>query len=295
MYGQAKIYEMITARIVSILESGTVPWRKPWSGGRRRGAPPANLASKKEYRGINIFLLSSLGFSSRYFLSFKQVTAAGGQVHKGEHGCPVIFWKMFEGQDKETGEVKQIPMLRYYTVFNLDQIDNLDLAKVPAEERPEEFDFSPIETAENIVAAMPCRPEIVHREQRAFYRPSADTVNMPRPETFPQREEYYSTLFHELAHSTGHESRLNRRNSGEIRMFGDADYSKEELVAEMTASFLSAVAGIAQVTIENSAAYLAGWIKILKGEPKLAVQAAAAAQKAADYILDIRYGQAVEA
>ena len=132
MSGQAKIYEMITDRIVKMLESGVAPWRKPWTGGRGRGALPANLASKKEYRGINIFLLSSLGFSSRFFLSFKQVEAAGGKVRKGEHGCPVIFWKMFEQADKETGEIKQIPMIRYYTVFNLDQVENLDPAKVPA-------------------------------------------------------------------------------------------------------------------------------------------------------------------
>jgi antirestriction protein ArdC len=294
MSGQAKIYEMITDRIVKMLESGVAPWRKPWSGGRGRGAMPANLHSKKEYRGINIFLLSSLGFSSRFFLSFKQVEAAGGRVRKGEKGCPVIFWKRLESVDKETGEKKEIPMLRYYTVFNLTQCEGIDPKKVPQEERPEEFDFSPIEQAEAIVAGMPKRPEITHLEQRAYYRPLTDSVNMPHRETFPITDHYYSTLFHELAHSTGAEHRLNRRQGSEARHMNGA-YGREELVAEMTASFLCAVSGIIDNTVENSAAYLKGWIEILKGEPKMAVQAAAQAQKAADYILDVRYAPATEA
>ena len=284
----SQIYQMITDRILELLENGVIPWRKPWKGGASEELP-ANLVSKKTYRGINIFLLSAMGFSSRYWLSYKQAQEKGGQVRKGEKGTPVIFWKTSEVDDKETGKKKQIPVLRYYTVFNLDQVDGIE--RPSGDEIPETFDFNPIEEAEKIIGAMPKRPEIQHGQPRACYRPSTDTVNMPRQETFEQPEEYYSTLFHELTHATGHESRLGRRNSGEIRTFGDVEYSKEELIAEMGAAYLCGFAGIERATIENSAAYLAGWIKTLKGDSKLAVCAAANAQKAADFILGVKYSQ----
>jgi len=281
MSGQNTIYEMITGRIVTLLEQGTVPWRKPWAGGRAE-AIPMNLTSKREYRGINIFLLACMGYSSRYWLSFKQAQEKGGHVRKGEKGTPVIFWKRYETADRQTGEVKEVPVLRYYTVFNLDQIDGVDAPDAP---EPVNANFEPIAEAERIVRNMPKPPLIVHGEPRAFYRPTADTVNLPRPGLFIEPEEYYSTAFHELTHATGHESRLNRRPSNEIRHFGDREYSQEELVAEMGSAFLCGQAGIAQATIENSAAYIDGWLKVLKGSPKLVVHAAAQAQRAADYIL----------
>jgi len=281
MSGQARIYEMITERIITLLEQGAVPWRKPWSGGNCSDLP-MNLVSKREYRGINVFLLLCMGYSSRYWLSFKQAQERGGHVRKGEKGTPVIFWKCYEAKDRETGEKKDVPVLRYYTVFNLDQIDGLD---APDAANQATYAFEPIAQAERIIRDMPQRPTIAHGEPRAFYRPSADLINLPRPELFAQREEYYSTAFHELTHATGHESRLNRRPSTEIHHFGDREYSQEELVAEMGAAFLCAEARIEQAVIENQAAYIDGWLRVLKGSPKLVVQAAAQAQKAADFIL----------
>lgn len=276
-----KIYQMVTDRIIALLEQGTIPWNRPWSGGASFERP-MNLESQREYRGINVFLLSAMGYSSRYWLSFKQAKERGGHVRRGERSTPVIFWKPLEIEDRETGEPKEIPLLRYYSVFNLDQIEAIDAPDAPELVVSE---FSTIERAEKIIAGMPTPPVIIHSEPRAFYRPLTDTVNLPKPDLFEQAEHYYSTAFHELAHSTGHETRLKRRPSTVLRFFGDREYSMEELVAEMGAAFLSAEAQIEQAVIENQAAYLQSWVSVLKGSPKLVVQAASAAQAAADYIL----------
>jgi antirestriction protein ArdC len=176
-------------------------------------------------------------------------------------------------------------MLRYYSVFNVAQCDGVT---APAIEGADGV-HSPIETAEQIVAAMPRRPEIRHGLDRAFYSPASDSVGMPSPERFESPENYYNVLFHELTHSTGHESRLNRKGvsgvGGERAAFGSQSYSKEELVAEMGAAFLCGRAGIVERIIDNSAAYVAAWLERLKDDAQLVVMAAAQAQKAADFIL----------
>ena len=282
------VYEMVTDRILEALENGTVPWRKPWRGGTAAGSP-VNLKSKKAYRGINVFVLHLQGFSSRYWATFKQAKDLGGKVRKGSKGTPVVFWKWIDkkGKDDDGNEIvlDRYPILRYYTVFNLDQIDGIDDPDAKAaDDTPAKF--NPIEAAEKIVDEMPNRPEITHNEPRAYYRPSTDTVNMPKPELFDVPAEYYSTIFHELTHSTGHESRLNRDGITKLAAFGDDNYSQEELVAEMGAAFLCGHAGIENETIDNSAAYIDGWRKKLSTDKKLVVYAAAQAQKAADYILD---------
>ena len=284
-----KVYQIITDRIIEKLQQGTAPWHKPWSGGIE-GAP-RNLVSRKEYRGCNVFLLACQGYESPFWLTFNQAKERKANIRKGEKGSPVVFWKFSEkAEESEDGETKQksIPILRYYTVFNVAQCDNLDAPTVPS---PTERPFAPIETAQRLVDAMPQRPAIEHREQRAYYRPSADIVNMPRAETFDGPAEYHSTLFHELVHSTGHTSRLDRKgvsgSDGEWSAFGSAPYAREELVAEIGATFLCGFSGIENRTIDNSAAYLNSWIARLKSDPKLIVTAAAQAQKAADFIRGI--------
>lgn len=278
----SQIYEIITDRICAMLEAGTIPWRKGWAGG---DAIPVSAVSKKEYRGVNHFLLRCAGFASPYWLSFKQAQERGGHVRKGEKGMPVVFWKQYE-RETEDGEKRRVPVLRYYTVFNVAQIDGLHM-DFP---EPEIKEHRPIEEAEAIVANMPNRPIIIHGEARAYYRSALDVVNMPAPGLFDMPEEYYGTKFHELIHSTGHESRLNRRPSTEPRKFGDTAYAREELVAEMGAAFLCAACGIERATLENSAAYIASWLKALRNDPKAVVIAAAQAQRAADYIRCISYG-----
>lgn len=277
-------YEKINERIFALLEQGIVPWHKPWKGGA--AGAPANLDSKRPYRGINVFLLAASGFRSRYWLTYKQAQERGGQVRKGEKGCPVIFWKWLDKEelDPATGNMtkRQVPLLRYYTVFNLEQIDGIADPEQAGEIEP--IDFDPIEAADLIIQHMPQRPVIVHDEDKAYYRPSTDEIHLPRPEMFDSEEFYYQTLFHEMAHSTGHESRLSRRPSTATRHFGDADYSQEELVAEMGAAYLCGHCNIEQATLENSAAYIASWLRVLKNNKKMLVNAAAQAQKAADFI-----------
>jgi antirestriction protein ArdC len=278
-----KVEDVITERIIEKLESGVVPWHRPWAGGEA----PKNLITKKEYRGINVFMLSCACYSSPFWASYKQITELGGTVTKGEHGYPVVFWKFIDAKEKdETGKdvKKSIPFLRYYTVFNVEQTSGIDETKIP-ELAIKYNQLEKLEQCENLVMAMPKRPEILHQEQRAYYRPSADCVNMPKMETFNNSEEYYSTLFHELTHSTGHETRLNRRGSDVVRHFGDKEYSKEELIAEMGAAFLCGHCQIENRTIDNSAAYIKSWLSKFKDDKKMVVYAGAAAQKAVDFIL----------
>jgi len=275
------VYQIVNDRIIDLLEQGVVPWHKPWSGGR--DAAPANLVSKKPYRGLNVWLLGSMGYSSPYWVSYKQATELGGQVRKGEKSTLVVYWKMLETIDKDTKEKKVIPMLRYYNVFNVTQCDNL---KYPEVEGVKVNDFNPIDEAEKIVANMQKAPVITHNEQRAYYRRDTDLVNMPVKGSFDKPEEYYNTLFHELTHATGHESRLGRFQD-KVSRFGDSNYAKEELVAEMGASYLCAVAGIVERTIDNSAAYISNWLTKLKNDKKLVVSAAGKAHAATDFILGV--------
>lgn len=276
------VYEVITERITAMLEQGEIPWKKSWNAATQA---PRNLITGKDYQGINTFILLSARYQSPYWLTFKQATAKGGTVRKGEKGFPVIFWKIDKQTDEETGKEKSIPLLRYYTVFNVAQIEGLQ--DVPATEihSTTEDGSEAIDAAELIVTNMPNRPAILTGFTRACYSPSEDHVKMPSSSAFDGPAEYYSVLLHELAHSTGHASRLNR-NLAAISAFGDEDYSKEELVAEFGSAFLCAEAGISPAVISNQAAYIQGWLKALKNDSKLLICAAAAAQKAANFITD---------
>jgi antirestriction protein ArdC len=274
------IYEQITDRVIVLLEKGTVPWRKPWT---TQAGFPRNLVTKKPYRGINVFLLHAMSYESPYWLTYRQAQELGGNVRKGEKACPVVFWKQLEVEDKKTGETEKIPMLRFYYVFNASQCDGLK--NIPAVETPAGAPALP----ESIIANMPQRPEIRHGMRKAFYSPAEDIVAMPDRARFDGAAEYYSTLFHELTHSTGHASRLNRPTLTESAGFGSNPYCKEELIAEMGAAFLCGQAGIAEGTLENAAAYLQNWLAQLHSDKKLIVQAAAQAQKATDFILGIKH------
>ena len=267
------IQETVTAQIISALESGTAPWRKPWKG----SSAPHNVTTGKTYQGINWFLLSMMGGGG--WLTYKQAQGLGGNVRKGERGTPIIFWNFIE-KKKANGEIGKVAFLRSYTVFSVSQCDGLEL---PAPEGEEEtVPFVPIERAEETIAKTGA--EISHGGDRAFYRPATDQIQMPNKEAFHAPEDYYSIAFHELAHWTGHTSRLARKGIEDVAAFGSATYSKEELIAEMGAAFLCAEHGI-DSTLENSAAYLQGWIKALKGDSTLAISAAGAASKAANFIL----------
>ena len=192
-----------------------------------------------------------------------------------------------EAQGEPTGK-KNVPFLRYYSVFNVSQCEGIPADKIPGLNGIS-HEHCPILEAERIVANMPKRPEIRHGGGRACYSPAFDRVDMPKAESFRSGEDFYSVLFHELTHCTGHESRLNRKgvagSDGEWSAFGSTPYAREELVAEMGAAFLSGHAGIVERTLNNSAAYVQSWLQRLKDDARLVVQAAAQAQKAADFIL----------
>ena len=278
-------YQVITDRMISLLEQGVVPWHKPWAAGG--GGCPKNLVSGKAYRGSNVFILACSGYESPYWLTYKQARKRGGYVRRGQKGTQVVFWKFLEVEDPGTGKAKKIPMLRHYTVFNAEQCGGVN---APESASTLEHGFDPIARAEEVVEEMPGRPEVRHGEPRAFYRLSDDLVNMPKRERFSRPEEYYSTLFHELTHATGHSTRLGRlKGDSGTASFGSGSYSREELVAEMGAAFLSGDAGIVNATIDNSAAYIAAWLRRLRDDKKLVIMAAAQAQKAADYILDRKF------
>lgn len=282
--GQEKIYEMVTENITQLLENGLVPWHQSWID----GSIPCNRKSKFDYRGINVFVLTSTamlkGYASKWWCSYKQAMQLGGQVKKGETGTTVIFWKLLEKQDKDDSSKKvTIPLLRYYKVFNLDQIDNLSESE--EENANNCFYEQSAGTAQQIIDGMPTPPTIKNGV-KPCYIPDFDEVQIPPFRKFDQAEEYYGTMFHELTHSTGHESRLKRPGITNSNDFGSESYSKEELIAEMGSAFLCGTANISMPVIQNQASYIQGWLKALHGDKKLVIHAAGAAQKATDYILN---------
>lgn len=276
------VYRLVTDRIVDLLNRGVVPWHKPWGGSDTDGTP-RNLKSGKPYRGINVFLLGCAGFSSPYFLTFKQALELGGHVRKGEKGFPVVLWKRLQVDDPESESGRVVPLLRYYTVFNLEQCEGI---AAPATETHRPSGFSPIAAAESVIAGYENPPTVSHGQGAAFYRPSTDAISMPARERFESPAHYYATLFHEMGHSTGHASRLAREGIVSLNGFGSHLYSKEELVAEMTAAMLCGLTGIdGSGILDNSAAYIGNWLHKLRDDRKLVVLAAAHAQRAADRIL----------
>jgi len=275
------VYQIITNRIIELLEAGTIPWRKPWA---TSNALPKNLISGKEYRGINVFLLGCQQYGSPYWLTYKQAQEKGGFIKQGQKSSMVVFWKLFDKQPQEDTDDKasgKTAMLRYYNLFNLEQCEGI---ASPPIDTPT-YSFTPIEKAEQIVSGYKDRPDISYGGDRASYSPMNDSIRMPHDHRFEKSEEFYSVLFHELGHSTGHQSRLARKEVVERYEFGSEEYGSEVLVAELTASMLTGVAGISNNTIELAASYINGWLSLIKKDRKLIVTAAAQAQKAADYIL----------
>jgi antirestriction protein ArdC len=281
--------EIVTSRILEIIETtGSLPWLKPWMSVAGNGSAPRNFITGKAYQGINALLLFSVqqvtGYSSPYWLTFKQAQDKGGCVRRGEKGTPVVYYNFVEVDDDETGDEKKIPFLKHSTVFNLAQVDGVEIPTVETA-TAEAPTFNPIEAAEAILAGAPL-PQINHGGNHAYYSPRLDYIQMPKIEQFKGEAEYYNTLFHEVSHSSGHASRLARKGVTESTYFGSHEYSKEELIAEITAASLSHEAGLFESIDRNSAAYVKSWAKALKDDKNMIIQAAGAAQKAFDYILN---------
>lgn len=269
------IYSEVTSRIISEMEKGIIPWQKPWvaSGGC------VSHATGKPYSLLNQMLLGRAG----EYVTFNQCQQEGGKVRKGEKAHMVVFWKWIEQEDEETGEKKEIPFLRYFNVFHIDQCEGLT-AKFA---KPMPNTVNPCQTAETIISDYCLREGVALNHEagdRAFYRPSTDSITLPHMAQFALTAEYYSTAFHELTHSTGHAKRLNRLDS--TAYFGSEAYSKEELIAEIGASALVNVAGLeTSHSFRNSTAYIQNWLTVLKNDKRFIVSTSGKAEKAVNLIL----------
>lgn len=293
------LYQEVTNKIIGMVEQGVAPWRRTWSTyGLAR-----NYATGHIYTGINLILMNNTLHPIPYFMSFNQVKEKGGRIRKGAKAEMVIYFNVYykDGRDQtltkeqararsDTGEeIQVLKFIKYYNVFNIADIEGID------------FDIKQIDLKQNekiamcecIIDQMPKRPEIrIIDSDRAFYSLTYDFIVMPSIRQFESAEAYYATFFHELTHATGHGSRLARDEVMNPQLYGTKPYGREELVAEMGASFLCSSAQIDFDAItENNAAYLAGWIKILKEDNRIIFKAAAGAQKAADYILNRKTGE----
>lgn len=279
------VYEMVTDRIIEQLEKGIIPWEKPWTG-VRSGA--FNRVSKKSYSLLNQMLLKNEG----EYATFKQWSDLGGHVRKGEKSEMVVFWKILpveEVQEDGSKVTKQIPMLKYISVFHISQIDGVE--PLPKEKLN---DIEPIEKAENVLNDYWTREHIKVEHvkgNKAFYSPCMDSIQLPLFEQFINANEYYSTAFHESVHSTMKESRCNRAEERKNKLvaFGSEEYSKEELIAEIGSANLMNMIGIeTDKSFRNSSAYIQSWLKVLKDDVKFIVSASSKAEKAVNYILNIQ-------
>ena len=278
------VYEMVTKRIIEQLESGVIPWEKPWTG-VRSGA--FNRVSKKSYSLINQMLLKHNG----EYATFKQWSDLGGKVRKGEKSEIVVFWKVLpieEEQEDGTKTVKQIPLLKYINVFHISQVEGVE--PLPEEELN---DIEPIEKAENVLKDYWTRENITVEHiagNRAYYSPTRDLICLPLFEQFIDANEYYSTAFHESIHSTMQESRCNRTEERKNKLvaFGSEEYSREELTAEIGSASLMNIIGIeTKKSFRNSSAYIQNWLSVLKNDVKFIVSASSKAEKAVNYILNV--------
>lgn len=275
------IYDRVTANVITKLEQGVAPWHKGW----KDSGIPTNYITNKPYHGINTLLLSMMGYSSQYWMTYNQTKQKGGQVKTGEHATMIVYFDFIESKyetvtDKNGIEKpKKFPMLRYYNVFNILQTT----LKAPENKVVE---HTPITEADQLISKYANDIRITHDGGRAFYSPSMDFVNVPKMADFEKIEEYYAVMFHELTHSTGHASRLNRDGVVKPVHFASHEYSKEELVAEMGACFMSSITGIERVTLDNSVAYIQSWIRALKNDKTMLITAGGQAQKAVDYIIN---------
>lgn len=294
------LYADVTARILHELEAGAVPWVKPWSSTPGLNVPQ-NAATKRPYSGINVILLwlaADRGWPTPWFVTYKQATELGGHVRKGEHGTKVYFYKQLEVKDRSVAgasreptanseeATKFIPLLREYTVFNIAQCDDLPARIIDrAAPKPRHNDERDA-TIDEFLAATGA--QIREGAGEAYYAPGADFISMPAFRAFKSAHLFYGVAFHELAHWTGHKSRLDRFLK--LRD-GRADLAAEELVAELTSAFLCA-----EFSIDGHmrhAAYIESWIKHLKDDPRAFLKAAAKAQKAADYLRGLALAEPV--
>ena len=269
------IYGEITNRIIAEMEKGEIPWKKPWMA----AGVAVSHTTGKAYSLLNQMLLGRAG----EYLTFKQVQTEGGYVRKGEKAHMIVFWTWLDREDEETGETTQVPFLKYYNVFHIDQCEGISAKHTASMPEVVEADAE----AETIIADYVKR-EGVKMENRegneAFYQPALDRIILPLMKQFKETAEYYSTAFHEMVHSTGHMKRLARLDAP--AHFGSESYSKEELIAEIGSSALVHHCGLeTPESFKNSTSYVQNWLQVLKDDKRFIVSAAGKAEKAVNFIL----------
>ena len=277
------IYSQVNDRLLAALEQGIIPWKRPWTG-----RLPTNYDSGKEYRGVNILTLGITemvhGYSSPYWLTFRQAQKHGGHIKKGEHASYIVFSeKKIREVEKEDGtkEQKVYHFVKSFPVFNWDQTEGVPKKEAGPALDP---DRDLIEVCNSVLSKMPNPPVYRESGSAAYYMPKDDLVNLPPIETFKTTEGYAATKFHEYGHATGHESRLNRPGIMAVAAFGSEDYSFEELVAELTSAYLCARTGIGN-TLQNSSAYISSWLKVLKNDKTMLLKASGKAMASVEYIV----------
>ena len=302
------VYQIVTDRIIEQMNKGIIPWHKPWVFSDHADdidltTVAINYVTRKPYSMLNQMLL---GFRKGEWMSFKQLSERGGTIKKGAESGIVVFWtqmnyveKPKEGEqptdedgtgEESQGKVCTIPVLKYYHVYHLDDIEGIETKYGTDEEKPKVQTVDPIEAAEDLMWQYVLREEKLtfvcdKPSNKAYYQPSFDKVVVPQMSQFKEVEEFYSTVFHEFTHSTMPTYRCNRKKENENAYFGSEDYSREELVAEMGSAMLCHIAGLnCEKAFKNSVAYLQSWLKALKNDPKMIVWASSRAEKAARYI-----------
>ena len=286
-FSRKDVYTRVTDRIVADLEQGVRPWMKPWSSEHTAGKISRPLRHcGTPYRGMNILLLwgeaMAKGYAAPIWMTFKQALELNAHVRKGEHGSLVVYANSITKTEKDENGAdteREIPFLKGYTVFNVEQIDGLPAHYYAKPENPLPLSER-IESADRFMTATAAT--IQHGGNRAFYAPGRDLVQMPPFEAFKDKESYYATALHELTHWTKHKNRLDRDFSA--KRFGDHGYAREELVAELGAAFLCADLGITPEIRDDHAAYLGSWLKVLQEDKRAIFSAAAHAQRAADFL-----------
>ena len=273
------VQAIATEKVLSYLEKSVVPWFTSWTG----AGIPQNLPTRKEYRALNVFLLASLGYPKNFFITPKQLEELNGTLKSGESGHPIFYWKWNDEKEENTNYLeKNKPVLRYYYAYNIAQCNGIKKSQIPKIEKPK----NPLEMCVALAENMPKRSEISHGIHPATYLPLLDCIDIPKKEDFPTDENYYSTFFRMLIHSTGHENRLNRKEVMEATVTDHEFYTKEALIGDIGASHLASLAGIRYDIGRDLSGYCTGWIENLKENTHLIVYASTQAQRAVDFILN---------
>lgn len=281
MKAKKDIYSEVSNKIIAAMEKGNIPWLKPWtSHGSKAGniLMPHNAMTGKQYNGINLMLLwaENTIYPTQQYVTYKQAKELGGNVRRGESGSMIVYWNFYDKKDAETGEVKQIPFLKSFTVFNVAQCENLNADKFGGLQESDQVNLSGA-----LALAHANGAKVVHGGNTACFSPVRDVIAMPNPDQFKNENAYNAVLAHELTHWTGHKSRLDRDMTGR---FGNAAYAFEELIAEMGAAFVCANLGYELNTLQH-ASYLQSWIKVLKEDNKAIFTACSKAKAACEFLL----------